>query len=62
MKQPTKDALREQLALAADEIIRLREVRAYALQAIQNTQDWLVIQSMPLWRRAWNGLSNWWRA
>ena len=61
MKQPTKDALREQLALAADEIIRLREVRAYALQAIQNTQDWLAIQSMPLWRRAWNGLRNWWR-
>lgn len=25
MKQPTKDALREQLALAATEIIRLRE-------------------------------------
>lgn len=25
MKQPTKDTLREQLALAADEIIRLRE-------------------------------------
>lgn len=24
MRQPTKDALREQLALAADEIIRLR--------------------------------------
>ena len=27
MNQPTKDALREQLALAADEIIRLRSER-----------------------------------
>lgn len=27
MRQPTKDALRDQLALAADEIIRLRRAR-----------------------------------
>ena len=44
MKQPTKPALRDQLALAATEIIRLREV-IDALQA-----DLLNELSRPWWR------------
>jgi hypothetical protein len=62
MRQPTKDALREQLALAADEIIRLREVQRDAIKTLRGIQDWLVVQSTPLWRRAWNGLRRWWLA
>lgn len=62
MKQPTKDALREQLALAADEIIRLREIQRHLVTTLGGVQDWLVIQSTPLWRRAWNGLRSWWLA
>ena len=49
MKQPTKDALREQLALAADEIIELR--------SLLDTVKWLGAQTSDRkprpWRRRW---------
>lgn len=61
MNQPTKDALREQLALAADEIIRLREQIAWV-----NDNAAGVVWRTPLehmgcalppqswWRRLWD--------
>lgn len=50
MKQPTKDTLREQLALAADEIIRLRT-------AYDSLYRWLYRDEYPRkpwWRRLWD--------
>lgn len=50
MRQPTKDTLREQLALAADEIMRLRshnESLQAALRFVQPRRWW-----HRFWRRA----------
>ena len=56
MKQPTKDALREQLALAADEIIRLRaamEGAAFATWPLV-IEEWSSVQVKPRpWWRRW---------
>lgn len=56
MQQPRKDVLREQLALAAEEIIRLRDLlerdKAFARAAIEKC--WQKIDRMerqPWWRR-----------
>lgn len=46
LKQPTKDVLREQLALAADEIIRLREVSETHVLRVEFEP-----QRAPWWRR-----------
>lgn len=61
MRQPKKDVLREQLALAADEIIRLRSVLlAYGWDEAGSIRSgWIVMrddqifdhQSRPLWKR-----------
>lgn len=45
MKQPTKDVMREQLALAASEIIRLRE-------CVAEWKAWENVRLPPL-RRPW---------
>lgn len=58
MKQPTKDALREQLALAADEIIRLRQtppanyfgVMCNGLDIRRASFDEAFPQRQPWWR------------
>lgn len=47
MKQPRKDALREQLALAADEIIRLRDDLEWANRAAGEAN---AILRMSWWR------------
>lgn len=49
MRQPTKDTLREQLALAADEIIRLRQV----IETTKVLMGWnrAPVQPRPWWRR-----------
>jgi hypothetical protein len=54
MRQPRKDVLREQLALAADEIIRLRtflEIKDQTLAILLKKPD----RPAPWWRRllAW---------
>lgn len=55
MKQPTKDTMREQLALAADEIIRLREenqiLRNGKAQLWRRSFEWYVADRTPWWRR-----------
>ena len=56
VKQPTKDILREQLALAADEIMRLREVCTY-LRLLNNNLQLDVYQAQARW---WHRLM-WWR-
>lgn len=53
MKQPRKDILREQLALAADEIIRLRG-------AMLDTMDWMREEVAASNRRWWHHFA-WWR-
>lgn len=50
MLQPRKDVLREQLALAADEIIRLREQR-----------EMLFYHAVELTERRWWHRLMWWR-
>ena len=49
MKQPTKDVLRDQLALAADEIIQLRQV----IQTTKHLMGWhrAPVEPKPWWRR-----------
>jgi hypothetical protein len=56
LRQPTKDALRAQLALAADEIIRLRSDVKAARPVGYATAPY--IQPRPWWIR----LRDWWRA
>jgi hypothetical protein len=58
MRQPRKDVLREQLALAADEIIRLKTVMAEAhtiasklLAAERARVTWKPAPPAPWWRR-----------
>lgn len=50
MKQPTKDALREQLALAADEIIRLKSWQLCAAELIRELRG----HRRPWWKRLWD--------
>lgn len=51
LKQPTKDVLREQLALAADEIIRLRQV-IDTVKTLAGWHDWQNPKpARPWWRR-----------
>jgi len=47
MKQPTKDALREQLALAADRIIALETFRQEIKRVIVQHE----VATRPWWRR-----------
>lgn len=49
MNQPTKDALREQLALAADEIIRLKSAALCSAELIRYMRG-----KRPWWKRAWD--------
>ena len=51
MNQPTKDALREQLALAADEIIRLRNVCVAAEAVLIEARAFVEKHRRPWWRR-----------
>lgn len=62
MKQPTKDTLREQLALAADEIIRLRgELQSMGWRVdlpqppYNYTRSYVIgLYPQPWWRRLWD--------
>jgi hypothetical protein len=68
MKQPTKDTMREQLALAADEIIRLRARNDFLLKgwlaccddiARRRIEDAQRKQASRPWRHR---MLEWWRA
>lgn len=51
MKQPTKDVLREQLALAADEIIRLKTALVQSVDLAHGMAERLHSARAPWWRR-----------
>jgi hypothetical protein len=58
-RQPTADRMREQLALAADEIISLRQIERAWMDAHEKLlADYIALKHAPLWQR----LANWWRA
>ncbi len=60
MNQPTKDVLREQLVLAADEIIRLREVCVAARDVLDAVRELMEdMKAAPV--RWWHRFA-WWRA
>lgn len=56
MLQPRKDVLREQLALAADEIMRLREICDY----LRMLNDVLQLDAYQAQARWWHRFA-WWR-
>lgn len=51
MKQPTKDALRDQLALAANRLIHERIGHELAMNVMRQR-----IRPVPWWRRVFQGL------
>ena len=57
MLQPRKDVLREQLVLAAEEIIRLREICDY-LRMLNNNLQLDLYQAEARW---WHRLMWWWK-
>lgn len=62
-RQPTADAMREQLRLAAAEIIRLRSILlAYGWDEAGSVGGWIVFHSelSPIEPRWWHRLM-WWR-
>lgn len=59
MKQPTKDTLREQLAIAADEIIRLKGELAWLTDGAtvilyREPVPMYVFGRKPWWHRLWD--------